>query len=75
MLRMVLVIFSFPFQAAPVVACNSRADQRTCNSRAEREAVLNPGVRGHWEAGPWAPLDVQGQRLELLTRVGQARRV
>ena len=63
---MVLVTFSFPFQVAPVVACNSRA---------EREAVLSPGVRGHREAGPWAPLDVQGKRLELLTRVGQAWRV
>lgn len=62
-LIMVLVIFSFPFQATTVVACNSRAEQRTCNSRAEREAVLNPGVHGHLEAGPWAPLNVQAGAL------------
>lgn len=61
-LIMVLVIFSFPLQVTPVVTL----------ILAGREAVLNPGVNGHPEAGPWAPLDVQGKRLELLTGVGQA---
>lgn len=50
-LIMVLVIFSFPLQVTPVVTLIQE----------QGEAVLNPGVNGHPEAGPWAPLDVRAR--------------